>query len=181
MNKFICLLRGINVSGNNKIKMSELAVMFEQLGFGDITTYIQTGNILFACDKGAAEQLQGKIKSAIANTFGFDIVVLVRPVDKLHQVKQALPFANIDVASQGTQVMICFLSEMPCKTLSEAITQWAKPPELLIIEHDVAYLHCPNGYGKSKLSNMFLEKKLQVSATTRNLKTLDKLCQLALI
>jgi len=155
--------------------------MFEQLGYRDITTYIQTGNILFTCDKSASEQLQIKIKSAIASTFGFDIAVLVRPVEKLHQVKQALPYANIDVATQGTQVMISFLSHVPCKSLTEAIKQWVITPEVLIIDNDVVYLHCPNGYGKSKLSNVFLEKKLQVSATTRNLKTLDKLCQLALI
>ncbi|MCJ8274454.1 MAG: hypothetical protein MJK04_34285, partial [Psychrosphaera sp.] len=79
----------------------------------------------------------------------------------------------------GTQVMVTFLAGEPHQDKIDAIATYVKAPEKLVVDGSAVYLHCPNGYGKSKLTNVFIEKKLAVCATTRNLKSVTKLCELA--
>jgi uncharacterized protein (DUF1697 family) len=179
MTQYISILRGINVSGQKKIKMADLKGLYQDAGFGDVETYIQSGNVVFTSDEIDVNGIQCAIEQAIKTQYGFDVPVIVRTSQQFHKMFKALPFDHIDIANDGSQVLLTILGEVPDSQLVQSIQQFVKAPEKLVVLGDTVYLHCPNGYGKSKLSNVFIERKLAVCATTRNLKTVDKLCQIA--
>ena len=92
MKKFIALLRGINVSGQKKIKMSELQLLFEKMGFQDVETYIQSGNVVFSSKKKSIEKIETKISSGIKNKFSFDIQVVVINPKEIESILKNNPF-----------------------------------------------------------------------------------------
>ena len=179
MTTYISLLRGINVSGQKKVKMAELKVLYESLGLEDVATYIQSGNVIFKDDRDAPA-LKSCLEQNIEQHFSFHVPVEVIPHHEFMKVNNQLPFDDINLEQDGTKVLITFLSELPQATLIEKLMSYVKAPEQLVIKEKVIYLHCPNGYGKTKLSNNFIENKLKVTATTRNLKTIAKLSSLAI-
>lgn len=179
MNKYISILRGINVSGQKKIKMADLKSLYESLGFSEVATYIQSGNVIFFSKIEDPAKVELKIEEAIEKEYGFQVPVLVRTSKELLGILGGMPFQGVDVVTDGAKVLITFLSGTPKKTLVTDIKSYVVEPEELVVSGDSVYLHCPNGYGRTKLSNTFIESKLKVSATTRNLKTLAKLCELA--
>ena len=178
MNTFISLLRGINVSGKNSIKMDALKNSFEQLGFQNVKTYIQSGNIIFSHKKEDPQKLATRIKAQIQNDFSLDVPVQVFNSDKLKQIVSANPFAK-DSSKDSSFMHVTLLDTAPEKVDLTAIESKKADGEEIIISGDVVYLYCPSGYGRTKLNNNFLENKLKVSATTRNWKTTLKLLELA--
>jgi len=187
MSIYISLLRGINVSGQKKVNMKELKSLYESLNLEQVTTYIQSGNVVFKSAEHNEAELSTIIEKAISNYFGFEVSVLVLPEALLNNALSQLPFENISVAEQGSQIIFSFLSGV-IKTdnialLNTYLTTGEKLASLVnskeLVSAGVIYLYCPSGYGKTKLSNKFLEKKLEVTATSRNLKTVVKLCELA--
>jgi len=187
MSIYISLLRGINVSGQKKVNMKELQSLYETLGLKQVSTYIQSGNVIFSCTDKSSVELSALIEAAILKHFGFDVPVLVLSETALNKVLKQLPFDNISVTEQGSQVIFSFLSGVVNTKDMVLLDSYLTAGEELESSVDsddstnaqVIYLHCPNGYGKTKLSNTFLEKKLDVTATSRNLKTIVKLCELA--
>jgi uncharacterized protein (DUF1697 family) len=159
--------------------MADLMALYESLGFTDVLTYIQSGNVIFSCTVADIGEIKAKIEQAITQQYAFDVPVDVRTIDEFKHILSNMPFENIDLEKEGTQVLLTFLGETPTADKIADIQQYVKAPEKLVIDGQVVYLHCPNGYGKSKLSNVFIEKKLGVCATTRNLKSVNKLCELA--
>lgn len=178
MNKYIAVLRGINVSGQKKIIMADLKCLVESLEFSDVSTYIQSGNIVFQSAITHKIEIKACLENAIEQKYGFYVPVEIRSAQELHQILNELPFEHINVEQEGTKVLVTFLSAIPTKGDIDKLLGYVVEPEKLVVNDQTVYLHCPNGYGRSKLSNVFIEKKLQVSATTRNLKTVVKLCQL---
>ncbi len=187
MSIYISLLRGINVSGQKKVNMKELQSLYETLDLKQVSTYIQSGNVIFSCTDKSSVELSALIEAAILKHFGFDVPVLVLSETALNKVLKQLPFDNISVTEQGSQVIFSFLSGVVNTKDMVLLDSYLTAGEELESSVDsddstnaqVIYLHCPNGYGKTKLSNTFLEKKLDVTATSRNLKTIVKLCELA--
>jgi len=179
MTTYISLLRGINVSGQKKIKMPELKSLYESLGLRDVSTYIQSGNVIFNSDKEAA-LIKEQLQQNIAQCFSFDVSVEVISYDEFTKIKEQLPFTEVDIEQDGAKVLITFLSKVPKAMSIEKLMSYVKLPEQLIVKDKVIYLHCPNGYGKTKLSNNFIENKLKVIATTRNIKSIIKLSTLGL-
>ena len=176
---YISLLRGINVSGQKKIIMKDLKALYEALGFENVVTYIQSGNVIFESD--ADEQiLIGKIEEAITEKYGFDVPVQVRRASKLENIVETCPFAELDLIEEGTRVMVTFLESQPSEESVAKLMTYVKEPERLVCMGRVVYLHCPNGYGKTKLSNAFIENKLKIGATTRNWKSVCKLWDITL-
>lgn len=178
MTKYISLLRGINVSGQKKVKMADLKALYEALGYSDVFTYIQSGNVVFEHGSDDSITVKKDIEQAIEKNYGFSVHVDVRVRDEFKNIYAALPFDNVDLEQDGTKILVTFLSENPENQNIEVLNAFVKPPEELIFGNRALYLHCPNGYGKTKLSNAFIEKKLAVTATTRNLKSVLKLCEL---
>lgn len=179
MNKYISILRGINVSGQKKILMADLKALFESLSFNNVVTYIQSGNIIFEHPSEDKAEIKSKIESAIETKYNFQVPVEVRTDLEFKTILDDCPFENIDLDKDGTKVLITFLSAKPSADKLTEARKFAADSERMELHDQVIYLHCPNGYGRSKLSTTFLEKKLGVVATTRNWKTVSKLYELA--
>ncbi|MDG1708923.1 MAG: DUF1697 domain-containing protein [Emcibacteraceae bacterium] len=179
MHKFIALLRGINVSGQKKIIMSELKVMIENLGFENVLTYIQSGNIIFEHQSDHPEKFKNTLENAIEKKYGFSVYIDVLRVATINKIFQNLPFGNIDLAADGSKVIVCFLSDYPDADDLSRLKEFLNSTEKLISLDKILYLHCPEGSGKSKVSNAVIERKLNVTSTARNLKTVAKLCELS--
>lgn len=175
MIQYVSLLRGINVSGQKKIKMADLKDLYESLGFVNVITYIQSGNVIFTYSEANVTVIQRMIEQAVKEKYSFDVPVTLCSKQEFTLALDNLPFENIDVDEEGNKVLFTFLSKPPSAEDISVLLEYVNAPEQLIIKGNVVYLYCPNGYGKSKLSNVFLEKKLKVLATTRNLKSVVKL------
>lgn len=179
MQTLISILRGINVGGHNSIKMADLKTLYEELKCKDITTYIQSGNVVCGADGSvSAEQFSKKVEKRILEKFGFNVPVITRTVDEMEQVLAASPFIN-QPGVDAEKLHVTFLSESPQQSNIEAIKKYDYSPDKFIIAGKQVYLHCPVTYGNSKLSNTFFESKLKVTATTRNWRTINILVELA--
>lgn len=173
MKKYIALLRGINVGGKAKLKMADLKLLFEDLGFEAVATYIQSGNVVFAAKNGKG--LEEKISKEIKSKFGYEVPVLVKTAAEIEKIVKDCPFEK---DKKETSYFV-LLKKPPQKELVKAAEQLNYPDEEFVITDECVYLYCATGYGKAKLNNNLFEKKLKVSATTRNYRTLLKLVEMA--
>ena len=173
------MLRGINVSGQKNIKINELKSLYEALGFQNVATYIQSGNVIFDTNLKDTGDLRIKIEQAIEDKYNFHVPLVLRSNLELKNIIENCPFDSIDLEEHGTKVLVTFLSSQPSEVKIAVIKKYVVAPEELVIRGKEAYLYCPNGYGKSKLSNTFIESKLGLVATTRNWKTVHKLYELS--
>lgn len=171
----IALLRGINVGGHRKLKMEELKAMFRSMGFEEVTTYIQSGNIIFSTELGNTEKLGGLIKDKIQDTFGYEVPVIIRQSSRLQQVLDQYPFHE----TGGWKGYISFLAARPSDTLIEDLESLSSDIEKFSVGGKELYsLVDKKATEKPLFSNAFVEKKLQTEATTRNLRTIRKLLDL---
>lgn len=171
MKKYIVLLRGINVSGKNKIPMAALRKLLNDLEFKNVQTYIQSGNIILTSEQSKLE-VSKSIKKSILLKFDLHIHVIIKTVLELNEIIKNYPFS----LENEKIVAFTFLDKISDK---ETIEVKNIGEDLYKIVKDVVYLNCKSGFGKTKLTNNVLEKKLNVNATTRNLKTTLKLAELA--
>ena len=177
MKTYIAVLRGINVSGQKLIKMDKLRELLKQLDFENIQTYIQSGNIIFNSKLTDTRLLEANIRNLILKNWGFDVPVILRELDELRRIKKENPFIeNHDI--DLTKLAVTFLSEEPTKDLIERLSTFNDPVDKFKTNAKEIYLHCPNGFGRSKLTNNFFERKLKVSCSSRNWKTLNKLIEI---
>ncbi len=158
------------------IKMDELKKLYEFLGFQNVKTYIQSGNVIFGSDEKDAFKLQEIIEKKIEKVFGFDVKVFVRTPEELKRVIDNNPFPG------ETKVWYFIFSSSSCVGLPLEELQKAKADseQFSVSEYGI-YLLFPEGVGRTKLSNNFFEKKLKVSGTMRNWNTLSKLLELSSI
>lgn len=175
---YIAMLRGINVSGQKIIRMEQLRSSFEALGFKKVRTYVQSGNVVFTAMTDAARSLAKRIEARIADEFGFDVPVLLRTADELGAVVKGNPFLK-DEAVDSSWLYVTFLSDAARGTAAKNLQTPAAPQERYHVRGREIYLCCPNGYGRTKLSNNAIEKKLGVGATTRNWKSVHALWAMA--
>jgi uncharacterized protein (DUF1697 family) len=178
MHTSISILRGINVSGHNLIKMSALREMYENMGFYNIRTYIQSGNVVFDHETEDAGQLCEMISKGINKRFGFDVPVIVIGKDELKIISGQNLFIN-ERGEDISKLHVTFLSREPDGKMAENISPAEYLPDEFFIIGRSIFLFCPNGYGNTKLSNAFFEKKLKVQATTRNWKTVLELVNIS--
>ncbi|HKP98164.1 MAG TPA: DUF1697 domain-containing protein [Fibrobacteria bacterium] len=178
MPTYIALLRGINVSGHKTVPMADLQKLFEKLGFKGAKTFIQSGNVAFKSAGGGDAALAEKLEAAIAERFGFEVTVIVRKAEEMSAALAGNPYARKKLV-ENERVYITFLGAAPSKDAVKALEGFADPVDELKVRKTEVYVLARNGYGNSKLSNAFVEKKLGVRATTRNLETTAKLIELA--
>ena len=170
MKTYIILLRGINVSGKNKILMQDLRDVLISLGFQNVQTYIQSGNVILNSEE-KKECITSKIKEAIITEFGFTVPVLIRTVKEWKKALVNNPFYD----KEEKKVAFVFLNQIPKETAIEIKGNTDK----FSIVKDVVYIYCKEGFARTKLTNKIFEKKLNVTATTRNFRTTKKLLELA--
>ena len=178
MNTYIALLRGINVSGQNIIKMADLKILLSNAGLKNVVTYIQSGNIIFSSEEKNKDVLEQLIANCIKEKYDYQIKVLVLTKLYLKQIFDELPFHknnNLDTKKLG----VTFLNTSTIEENIEKILNLKSDDEQLIFKDKVIYMYCANGFGRTKLTNKNIETKLKVSATSRNWNTITKLVQLS--
>jgi uncharacterized protein (DUF1697 family) len=178
MKTYIALLRGINVSGKHPIRMNEFVDMMEAIGFENVMTYIQSGNIIFESEMEETVEIGKAIEDKIKLEYGFDVPVLVKRVDDFKKIYLNNPFVN-ERKLEIEKLHVTILAGIPEKEKREKLNGYESGEDEYIISKDLIYLYCPNGYGNTKFSNTFFENKLKISATTRNWKTVGKLMEMA--
>lgn len=171
MNRYIVLLRGVNVSGKNKLLMADLKLLMQELGYSNVKTYIQSGNILLN-SKNDQIITSKKIKEVIFKKFGYNVAVIVKTISEWEIIIKNNPFA----IENEKKVAFVILDSIPNQVFLDI---QETNNDKFVLKNNVVYIYCPNGFGKSKLTNNLFEKKLKVTATTRNYKTSIKLLQLA--
>jgi len=167
------MLRGINVAGNTRVKMDDLRRMFTDMGNTDVQTYLQSGNVVFSSSQRGARKLETAIEKAIAAELDLQIAVLVRTHPDLAKILTANPY--LDRETDLTKLPVTFLADKPDADKVAALEVPSGESAVCTVVGREVYLHCPNGYGRTKLNNAFLERKLGVKATTRNWKSVTTL------
>jgi len=234
METFISLLRGINVSGQNKIRMPGLKGLYESLNLANVVPYIQSGNVIFDCAEQDPIPLARSIEAEITRSFGTSVRVFLRDKNSFQQIIDSNPFTN-QRNEDPEKLHVTFLSDSPSEqglrnlpasggdcfatpalaggAREERLTMtldskacndttlrgdciaaadggesnfridskrsWAGNADEFLVYDKEIYLFCPNGYSRTKISNSFFERKLSVSATTRNWKTVNALYEIA--
>ena len=173
----ISLLRGVNVAGRT-VRMAELQRIYDSLGFKNIQTYLQSGNVLFESGRADAEDLARQIESAIKKSLGHTVSVLIRSPRDLRRIFGTNPFLQ-GRREDPSKLHVTFLESLSSRAALAGLT---KPPgetgEFIAGAHEI-FLFCPDGYGRTKVNNAFFERKLKTSATTRNWNTVVALFELA--
>ncbi|MFB6317942.1 DUF1697 domain-containing protein [Saccharicrinis sp. FJH54] len=178
MKTYIALLRGVNVTGHNKIKMADLKVAFEKNGFKDVTTYIQSGNVIFKSSDKPVNELENEIYELLQKTFSLDVETMVLTPEDLKNAVEESPYkpgAEID----ENRIYFMFLKSKPQQDAIQKLSEVPLKDEFYVLKDRLLSAHLPNGFGKAKLTTNFIESKLKVAATARNWKTVDKLLLLA--
>jgi uncharacterized protein (DUF1697 family) len=174
---FVALLRGINVGGKNKVPMAQLKSSLASLGYEDVVTYIQSGNVVFRSPVGDARKVAATIEKRIAEEFEVPASVLIRTPAELRAVEKQNPFLKAGV--DASKLHVVFLDRSPKKSAVTDLDPGRSPPDEFEVRGGEIYLHLPNGAGRSKLTIDYFERRLGVRGTTRNWRTLTKLIELS--
>jgi uncharacterized protein (DUF1697 family) len=172
MPKYAVFVRGINVGGKAKVPMAELRTLLSKLGFADVRTLLQSGNVVLSTP-GAAGTVARQIERGIKDTFQLEVSCLVWSRDQLRAVIDGNPLS--DVATDGSKLMAFFLSDRPDpRRLAEHDPRLLAPDHIRVGDQ-VVYQWCPDGFLEAPAVGPFLEKRLGLRATARNWNTVTKL------
>ena len=177
MGTYVAMLRGINVGARNKIKMTDLDALFVGLGHTAVVTYIQSGNVVFESRSKSAAALASGIEARITRDLGLDVRVLMRTSAELTKVLRVNPF--LKSGADPARLHVTFLDAVPDAELARAVGEYDAGVDEFRVTGREVFLHCPDGYGNTKINNGFFEKRLKAIATTRNWNTVNKLVELA--
>lgn len=159
--------------------MADLRAMLEKLNLQNVTTYIQSGNIVFGATETDKGILEKRIKTSIRAVFGFDVPVLVKSKSDFESIIIQNPYTDKE-AIEKKQVYFVLLKNIPAPELVKALQDEIYENEKFFVSKDCVYLFCQTGYGKAKLNNNLIERKLKVDATTRNYRTMMKLLEMSI-
>ncbi|WP_426431474.1 DUF1697 domain-containing protein [Winogradskyella sp. HB-48] len=175
MKTYIVLIRGINVGGHRKVSMAELRDLLTKIGFSNVKTYIQSGNVIFKVTETNAKEIENSIQKLIIDHFGFEVSVMVRNRQQLQKIVYDCPF------SEDKKIYSYFgiLSHYPKEDLVQKAYEKTYENEEYKIINDCIYFYSDKGYGNAKFNLNYFEKRLNVNATARNYKTILKLLSLS--
>ena len=178
MNKYIVLLRGINVGGNNKLPMAELRTLLSDNGYKNVATYIQSGNILLYSTN-STEKINEHITRLIKQQFDYNIPVVTLTAEEIKKCFLENPYLKTE--EDIKKLHVTFLKNIPKNDLVENLEINSVNNDSYTIVGKTIYLHIPDDYHKTKFSNTQFEKKLNTQATTRNWRTTTKLYEMITI
>lgn len=178
---YAALLRGINVGGKNKIKMTDLKLMFEEMGCIQVETYIQSGNVIFESDLSTVE-VKAAVEQEIEKKFGFTIDVIIRTGEEMVQILKNCPFTEQEIKTaeelnqEGESMYVALLSEVPAAENLKKLEAYTGEADRYFIRNKDLYLLFRHSIRNSKLAVNL--QKLKVANTVRNWKTMEKLCDM---
>jgi uncharacterized protein (DUF1697 family) len=183
MSTFVAMLRSINVGGRNRVAMGDLKRLVTSLGFSRATTYLQSGNLVLA-GTGSPAAAARTIEQGITAELGLEVPVIVRSKAQFTRVLGGNPYAGPGV--DPTTLHVTFLADAPgpdrladtAELAASSASEGTFGLDRFEMAGDAVYLHCPGGYGETKLNNAFFERRLGVTATTRNWRTVTALAEL---
>jgi uncharacterized protein (DUF1697 family) len=171
--KHAAFLRAVNVGGNNRLPMADLTRIFTDAGCRDVQTYIQSGNVVFTAPAKILKKLPETIAHAIESEFGFRAPVIVRSHEELDTLTKANPF--LKAAEAEKTLHVAFLAGTPNADLIAKLDPTRCAPDRFHVIGKHMYLHMPNGMGRTKLTNAWIDSKLETISTARNWATVLKL------
>jgi len=175
MTSYVAMLRGVNVAGRT-LPMAELRDSIGALGYDDVQTYIQSGNVVFRATA-SPTKVQSAIEQGLEARFGPGIVVVVRSGAQLVDIVGHNPLMT--GGRDPAKLHVTFLGSKPPRGRIDDLDRRAFLPDEFRVEGREVYVHCPGGYGRTKINNAFFERALAVVATTRNWSTVTKLASMA--
>jgi uncharacterized protein (DUF1697 family) len=178
MKVVISLLRGINLGGHKKVKMSDLCALYGSLGHREVRSHINSGNVLFRTGERDVAAVVKKLESAIEKECGFHVDVVVRTTAEMRDVIRRNPFAKRKEVEPG-KLLVTFLPQKPAKEISEQLRNLKPDPEEMYLDGCEIYTYFPEGAGRSKLFSGLSGKLLKNQGTARNWNTVLKLMEIA--
>lgn len=173
MPAYVSFLRGINVGGRNMVPMAKLTALHEALGFENVRTHLQSGNVVFTTRKTEPAKLAKKIAAELG-----EIVVVVRSTSELREAVAQNPFPDA-AKSDPSGLVVIFLTEVPTAAAKKSLLDIDVGPERKAFAGRELYVHYGAGMGRSKLTNTLIEKKLGVRGTARNWNTVTRMLEIA--
>jgi uncharacterized protein (DUF1697 family) len=179
MQTYISFLRGVNMTGHNSIKMTDLSALFNNLGLKDAETFIQSGNVIFN-DTGEIPRpaLSEILEKAILERFTYTVPVMIRTNQELNDLFSSNPFLK-ETNFDPSKMAVLFLHDEPSETQVQKVADINYPPDKFKIIGKEIFIYCPNGFGRTKLYTNFFEKKMGVIGTARNWKTITAILDIA--
>jgi uncharacterized protein (DUF1697 family) len=171
--RWVALLRGINVSGHNKVPMAALRALCTRLGFGEVQSYIQSGNLVFDADL-TALKIEVTLEAAIAEQFGINISVIVRRGSQWRTTMAGNPFLDACVESPN-RVMLCQSKRPPNADAAEVLRARATEGEHIVLVGDAVWIHYANGVADSRLSPALFDRATGSPVTARNWNTVQRI------
>jgi uncharacterized protein (DUF1697 family) len=171
----VAFLRGLNVGGNNVLPMKQLAALFTELGCRAVSTYIQSGNVLFQAAPSLAKKLPALAAKRILDEAGCKSPVVVRTLAELERVAAENPFLP---KRPPEALHVYFLADLPAPAAVATLDPKRSAPDEFIVRGAEIYLHVPNGMGRTKLSNAWFDSKLATVGTARNWRTITTILAL---
>jgi uncharacterized protein (DUF1697 family) len=175
---YIALLRGINIGPHKRIKMEKLRVSWEQLGFKQVQTLIQSGNVVFQAAKISPQAISKKLEKQIETDFGFSADVIARTKDELEKIIAKNPFVGVRRIEPAKLHMV-FLPEAPPPEAIKKLESLTLAPDKVYPAGKEIYCYFPNGVSGSSLWKHPLDRVLGVAGTMRNWNTVTKLYEMA--
>jgi uncharacterized protein (DUF1697 family) len=172
---YVALLRGINVGKHRRVSMAGVKDAFTAAGAEEVETYLQSGNVLFETRISAAK-MRPAVEKELERRLGHDISVIVRTGADLAKLVAKNPFPK---ESDAKKLHVAFLESAPRRGRIRLVDKERVAPDEFRVAGRAVYLHYPNGYGRSKLTNDYLEKQLAVHSTMRNWRTVSALAERA--
>jgi uncharacterized protein (DUF1697 family) len=176
MPKYVAFLRAINV-GSHVVKMDQLRKLFEALSFENVETFIASGNVIFDSKSKNVVALERKIDRHLHDSLGYPVTSFVRSVEELAHISAFAPFLEAELAANGNQLYVVFISEKPDKSAAEKLMSMRSPvDDFCCNEREVYWLYRRKA-GESKFYGPLLEKSLGIQATVRNVNTVRRLAK----
>ena len=173
---YLALLRGINVGGNNKLPMRDLAEMFVAAKCDNVRTFIQSGNVIFEATPKISAHISEIITAQITKRFGHTIPVILRTKEELADAVSNNPFLKTGPNEEMLYVM--FLADLPRADTIAKLDAKRSPPDEFVVRGREIFLRLPNGGARSKLTNVYFDAKFKTVSTARNWRTVTKLLEL---
>jgi uncharacterized protein (DUF1697 family) len=172
--RHVALLRGINVGGRNRVPMDELREVCERLGWGEVRTLIQSGNVVFECPPAAVPELERTLEGAIRARFGLEVPVIVRAADDWSRYVRENPFSGLE-DSESNRLLLGVAKHELRSTIAEDLAGRARDGERIARAGEALWIHFPGGSGRSALTPVLLDRLAGSPVTTRNWRTVRKI------